>query len=96
MRQASTMDRARAEAIGIEALSFLGAEEKRLHGFLAASGLTSDSVRNAAASSGFFAGVLDYIVADEELLLGFARETDRKPETVVAARSVLSPPAWFD
>lgn len=90
------MDRARAEAIGIEALSFLGAEEERLHGFLAASGLGADSVRQAAASPGFFAGVLDYIVADEDLLLDFARETNRKPETIVAARSVLSPPEWLE
>jgi hypothetical protein len=85
------MDRARAEAIAIEALSFLARSPERLARFLDISGLRPDTLRTAAQSGGFFAGLMDYLVSDEELLVAFAGEIGARPESVMEARRLLSP-----
>jgi hypothetical protein len=80
-----------AETIALDALSYLAADDARLSRFLDVSGLEPQTIRRAAADPGFLAGVLDYLVSDEPLLLGFAASVAAKPEAVMAARSALSP-----
>ena len=70
------------EALAVEALSFLASDEDRLGDFLAATGLTRDTLRHAAGEPGFLAGVLDHIGADEALLLAFASHQGVDPEQV--------------
>jgi hypothetical protein len=93
LRGRRTIDRTAAETIAVEALGFLGSDPDRLDRFLAISGLDPGSIRAAAAEPGFLAGVLDYVVADERLLLALADATGEKPETVMQAREILSPTA---
>ena len=45
----------------------------------------------AAASPGFFAGILDYVVSDEPLLIALAKELNTKPEHIMQAHWTLSP-----
>src|SRR5215208_6121069 len=52
--------------------------------------------RVAARSPGFFAGLMDYLVSDEELLVAFAGEIGADPESVMAARHLLSPTEFPD
>jgi hypothetical protein len=85
------VNRASAEGIALKALGFLTANEERLARFLDVSGLRPETLRAAAASPDFLAGVLDYVVSDEELVVGFAAGEDLKPERVMAARYALSP-----
>ena len=92
----AAMDRARAEAMAVEALGFLGGSPERLIRFLDVSGLRPDTLRAAAAEPGFFAGLMDYLVSDEELLLAFAGEIGASPESVMQARHVLSPTEFPD
>ena len=84
-----------AERMAIQALGFLAADEERLDRFLALSGLDPGGLRAAAAASGFLAGVLDHLCADEPALLAFAAEARLSPEAVARARALLSgePPA---
>ncbi len=45
-----------------------------------------------AADPGFLAAVLDYILADEPLLIGFSAEHGLAPERVAAARRAMDGP----
>ena len=92
----AVMDRTRAEAMAVEGLSFLAGSPERLIRFLDVSGLSPDTLRAAAAEPGFFAGLMDYLVSDEELLLAFAGEIGASPESVMQARHLLSPTEFPD
>jgi len=83
------MSQAEAESISIEALAFLGGDSDRFARFLALSGIELASLRDAAAESGFLASILDYFCADESLLLAFAENAARAPQTISEAREAL-------
>jgi hypothetical protein len=78
-----------AEAIAVDALTFLAADAARLQRFLDLSGLSPASIRAAAREAGFLLGVLDYIDADERLLKMFADTTGINPSFVAKARVAL-------
>ena len=84
------MNKNDAEAIATEALAFLAADAERLRRFLDLSGLDPASIRAAAESVDFLAGVLDYICADEALLVGFAADAGLQPPLVERARLTLA------
>jgi hypothetical protein len=89
-------DKSGAQATAISALGFLAADEMRLERFLALSGLGPHNLRRAAADSGFLAAVLDYVVADEGLLVAFAEQEGLDPAAVARARHSLAgaPPSY--
>ena len=80
-----------AETVALDALSYLAADDARLSRFLDSSGLEPHNIRRAASVPGFLAGVLDYVAADEPLLLDLAQALSTKPEAIMAARATLSP-----
>lgn len=79
-----------AEHLAISALGYLAADPEHLERFLSLSGLDPSGLREAAASPGFLAGVLDFLLEDESLLLTFAAEQGLRPEAVVKARARLA------
>jgi len=81
-----------AERLAISALGYLAADPDHLERFLSLSGLDPSSLRDAAASPDFLAGVLDFMLEDENLLLAFAADQNIRPETIVRARSRLARP----
>jgi hypothetical protein len=81
-----------AEELAVEALGFLASDAERLSRFLDLTGLTPDTVREAASSPGFFVAVLDHLASDESLLLTFATNADVPPARVLAARDALAGP----
>jgi hypothetical protein len=94
MTKRTRIDREAAEAMAISALAYVAAEPERLGRFLALSGLGPETLRSAAREPQFLAGILEYLLADEELLVGFAREADIAPEEVGKAREALSGEKW--
>jgi type IV secretion system protein VirB4 len=54
------------------------------------------SIRAAASQPGFLSAVLDHIAFDEPSLLAFAAEIGEAPETIAAARALLSGPSLWD
>src|SRR5215467_78851 len=94
MNKASGRSREAAESLAIQALNFLATEPERLGRFLALSGLGPESIRAAAAESGFLAGVLAHLGEDERLLLQFAAEAGVKPVEVDLARRTLAGGDW--
>ena len=77
--------------IALEAFTALSNHGGRLARFMNISGLTPETIRDAAGEPTFLAGILDYVASDESLLLELAREMDVKPERIMEARSALSP-----
>lgn len=75
--------------MAIQALTFIAADPERLGSFLAASGIGPAALRSAAHEPHFLSGVLDYLAADEKLLLAFAEHADLDAVTVMFAREVL-------
>jgi hypothetical protein len=85
-----------AEALAIDMLTFLAEDAGRLSRFLGMTGLSLGDVRAQAASTEFLAGVMDFIAADESLLLVFASERRIDPDAVLMARrSLLPDPAEY-
>jgi thiamine monophosphate synthase len=83
-----------AEAIGIDALSFLAAEPERLERFMALAGIDISTIREVAQDSAFLAAVLDHLMSDEPLLLAFAANKGVKPDVVVRAAHALGGGPW--
>ena len=81
--------REEAEALAIGALSFLAAEPEALGRFLRLTGLNPENLRSAAAEPGFLAGLLDYFLANEALLMDYARDVAIAPEEIARARAAL-------
>jgi len=90
-KQSATADSARS--LAVRALGFIAADSDRLNRFLGLTGLGPHNLRTAAADPAFLSSVLDYLVADEELLVTFAADAGLKPEAVAQAYHALSGPA---
>ncbi|MBI4274205.1 MAG: DUF3572 domain-containing protein [Rhizobiales bacterium] len=86
--------RKNAEALAIQALTFIAADAERLGRFLAITGIGPDQIRTAAAEPNFLAGVLDHIAGDEKLLMAFANEAGIDPVNVARAREALGDATW--
>src|SRR3982751_3302582 len=80
------IERDSAETLAIEALGFIAGEPESLSRFLALSGIGPATLRRAAADPAFLAGVLEFILADESLLIAFARHVGIAPERIAKAR----------
>ena len=80
-----------AESLAIQALAFLAAEPERLGRFLATTGIGPEGIRSAAREPQFLAGLLDYLVGDEQLLIEFANHIAVDPAEVARACSALAP-----
>jgi hypothetical protein len=85
-----------AEALAIGALGFLASDPERLGRFLSVTGLGPENLRAAAGEPAFLVSVLDYVAADEALLLALAADLSVKPEAIIAAHRDLAGPARHD
>jgi len=94
MKQRSQAAREAAEALAIQALSFIAQDGERLGRFLSLTGIGPAEIRTAAREPGFLAGVLEYLAGDEPLLTDFAKEMGHDPATVAAARLALGGSSW--
>ncbi len=90
-QKAQETRRVSAEAVAVEALSFIAAEPERLSRFLSLSGLEVVNLRQAAAQDGFLAGVMAHLASVEALLLEFAAASGRRPEDMASACQALNP-----
>ena len=79
-------------SLAASALAFLAADPERLQQFLNLTGLGPHNLRDAAEDPAFHGSVLEYMLADEELLLRFAGDFDLEPETVALAHQALCGP----
>ena len=81
--------REQAETLAIGALTYLASEPEALGRFLSLAGIGPAGLRGAAAEPGFLAGLLDYFLANETLLVDYARDAGIAPEEIARARAQL-------
>ncbi len=77
------------EDLVASALAFLANDPERLTRFFILTGLSPDTIREAARAPGFAASVLDYLLGDESLLVLFASASNLRPEDVVQIHARL-------
>ena len=85
------MSTADAELLAISCLGVIAAESETLARFLVATGLGPATLRDAANEPGFLAAVIEYVLADESLLLICSERLNTRPTLFAAARHRLSP-----
>jgi Protein of unknown function (DUF3572) len=78
-----------AEMLAVQALAFIAEDDGRLSGFIASTGIAVQSIRDAAREPKFLAGLLEHILADENLLIAFAASAGIDPAEVARARQAL-------
>ncbi|HEY0328346.1 MAG TPA: DUF3572 domain-containing protein [Rhodopseudomonas sp.] len=83
-----------AEIVAVQALSFVASEPERLGRFLAETGLGPETLRLAAADPQFLAGVLDFVLRDDDTVKAFAVASELDPTTIAAARQALDEVPW--
>ncbi len=71
-------------------LEFLVADHRRFERFLATTGFDAAEIRSAARSQSFLESLLDYICADQSLLIAFADANGYDPAAVEAARQGMA------
>jgi len=94
MKQGLPTTREAAEALAIQALTFIAQDGERLGRFLAETGMGPTEIRAASREAGFLAGVLDYVAGDERLIESFAAEAGFDPALIDKARIALSGAPW--
>ena len=79
-----------AETLAAHVFSWLAGQPEALARFMALTGLDPATMRSAAADPGFLAGILDFLTAEEPLLLAYAATAGISPARVTTARRVLN------
>lgn len=82
--------RAEADALLPALLSFLASDEDRLIRFFDLTGMSPDGLRAAAAAPGFATSLLDYVCADDRLVLAFATAEGLDPARLDALHQGLT------
>ena len=80
-----------AEAMALQAIAYLMADEDLMTGFLAASGCAPENLRGRLKDRGFLVGALDYLLSDDNVVIAFARHIGVAPEAPLHAREWLTP-----
>lgn len=83
------MKQENGEILALQALTYIGANEDILNGFLYQSGAAPDDLCNQISDPAFLAGILDFLLSDEPVLLAFCTEQNIAPELILQARRML-------
>lgn len=97
MARSNAGGRAEAETTAIAALSWIATDQQVLGRFLAASGAGLEDIRAGALDPDFLGFVLDFLLSEESLVIGFAAAMGIAPDAPARARVHLPGgdlPAW--
>lgn len=78
-----------AEIMAIQALAFIAGREKELSLFLDQTGILPGELRGRAGEPDVLAGVLDFLLGNEQVLLDFCSESGTEPEMILPARHLF-------
>jgi hypothetical protein len=82
----------RAEILGLQALGWLAGDPDRLGRFLVASGTEAAHLRQSAGDPALLGAVLEFLLANEDLLQAFCQEGAIAPTDIHIARATLEGP----
>lgn len=86
------MARDRAEVLALQALAFIAEDDDLLGRFLALTGMDIDGLRAAAGETGTLIAVVDFLMFDDALVVGFAVRAGLRPEEMAHLRFALAGP----
>lgn len=72
-----------AQTLALNAVQFILSDDEYTHGFIAATGIAANDLKSLISDADFLLGVLDYLMAREDVLLAFCENIDADPEHVV-------------
>lgn len=75
--------------LALKLLTFLASDPDLIGRFMALTGLSPQDLRQSLSDPAFQAGVLDFALQDESLLIAFAANAGLKPDAVMRARAKL-------
>jgi Protein of unknown function (DUF3572) len=78
-----------AEMLALQALGWIAARRDPAEQLLSAAGSSAEEMRDRAGDPEFLGFVLDFLLADEEALLAFAREAGIPPDRPLRVRAAL-------
>jgi hypothetical protein len=87
MRSRTTPEQ--AETLAVNALGYLARSSKGLERLMDLSGLDAAAIRQRAGERDFLVAVLDFLMANEELLVDFCHDTQTEPRAVQIASRTL-------
>jgi Protein of unknown function (DUF3572) len=79
-----------AETLSLQALGHILGDGETMERFLSLTGLDAEGLKASLPSPPFLAAVLDYILADEPLLLAFAEAQGINPHDIMKAQTLLA------
>ena len=79
----------KAEILALEALAWLAGRHDDITRFLAVSGMETTDLRQAAGEHDFQVSLLDFLLANEPLLLDFCQDASMSPPAIHKARFVM-------
>ncbi|HWU57064.1 MAG TPA: DUF3572 domain-containing protein [Rhizomicrobium sp.] len=85
----SPQTREKAEILALEALTWLAGHQDGLQRFLDLSGIDAQALRLGAGSPEMGIAVLDFLLANEDLLLGFCESAAVEPPALHMAQHRL-------
>lgn len=80
------MDKDFAETVGFQAVSYVLTDEKRLDHLMRETGLGMQDFKNLEQNPETLAGVLDFLLSYEDLLMEFCEQFDHPPEIPLKVR----------
>jgi hypothetical protein len=83
------LDDDQAQAVALQAIAFIAADDELLPRFVALTGCGLDSLKDRIGEPAFLGGVLDFLLADEPSLLAFTAAAGIAAELPAAARTLL-------
>jgi hypothetical protein len=89
-QNSANMTRERAETIALMATRFIFADERATAALMAQTGTTADDLRAHLGEAETLAGILDFLLGDERLLVAFAEAEDLDPSQPARARHALA------
>ncbi len=78
-----------AQVLALQALGWMGGQEEILSGFLGASGMDIDTLKQNAAQSETLLAILDYLLSEDAWVRDFCQQTGLAPEAPLMARAAL-------
>ncbi|MEI9993858.1 MAG: DUF3572 domain-containing protein [Rhizomicrobium sp.] len=78
-----------AQTLALKALGFIADSDGALERLMEQSGLDLGALRKRAGDSDMLASILDFLLADEDLLVGFCGAESLDPRQIHLARHVL-------
>lgn len=83
------MNKDQAEILAVQAVTFIAEDANRLGQLIAYAGISPTDLRVNLRKPEFLAGVLDFLLSDEAMIMAFAHENGLPPDAPRRARALL-------